>query len=221
VEFYIDDSFKAADTSAPYSYTWDTTLFEDGLHTIRARVYNNNGKSSDSEIEVFIGYSLVIQTDAGGTTNPAPGTYTYNPGYQVQVTAIPNTNYEFVNWTGSISSTQNPVTVTMDADKTIKANFRFVFAPIATGRKVLNRTFSQAEYIDILSWVADPANQGLDIAKYRIYQIISGTPSLLVELAGNESEYYHRRAGQASIRYAIAAVTRCGREGAPAEITVQ
>jgi len=292
VEFYIDDSFKAADTSAPYSYTWDTTLFEDGLHTIRARAYNNNGKSSDSEIEVFIGYSLVIQTDAGGATNPAPGTYIYNPGYQVQVTAIPNTNYEFENWTGTILSTRNPVTVTMDANKTIKANFRlkprltipssqygatnpspgvyyyatgtqvqirpipdtysvfinwsgsatgssdplsvtmnndktiianfrFIFAPIATGRKVLNRTFSQAEYINILSWVADPANQGLDIVKYRIYQINSGTPSLLVELAGNESEYDHRRVGQASIRYAIAAVTSSGREGAPAEITVQ
>jgi len=40
-------------------------------------------------------------------------------------------------------------------------------------------------------------------------------------LAGNESEYDHRRVGQASIRYAIAAVTSSGREGAPAEITVQ
>jgi hypothetical protein len=221
VEFYIDDSFKAADTSAPYSYTWDARFFEVGLHTIRARAFNNNGKSSDVETEVFVVYSLVIQTDAGGTTNPAPGTYAYDPGYHAQVTAVPNTNYEFVNWTGDISSTQNPVTVTMDANKTIKANFRFIYAPIATGRKVLNRTFSQAEYINILSWVADPANQGLDIAKYRIYQIINGTPSLLVELAGNESEYYHRRAGQASIRYAIAAVTRSGREGALAEITIQ
>jgi len=166
-------------------------------------------------------HTLTIQADSNGTTNPTPGIHTYVPGNQVQVTAVPNTNYEFVNWTGSISSTENPVTVTMDANKTIKANFRFIFAPIATGRKVLNRTFSQAEYIDILSWVADPANQALDIAKYRIYQIVNGTPSLLVELAGNESEYYHRRAGQTSIRYAIAAVTRSGREGAPAEITVQ
>jgi hypothetical protein len=53
VEFYVDDSFKGSDTSAPYSYTWDTRPYEDGLHTIRTRAYNKNGKSSDTEREVF------------------------------------------------------------------------------------------------------------------------------------------------------------------------
>jgi len=246
----------------------------------------------DRAIQSFPGNTLTIQASTGGTTNPTPGTYTYDPGTQVQVTAIPNTNYEFVNWTGSISSTQNPVTVTMDSDKTVKANFRlkpkltiqagsygtttpspgvyyyatgtvvqvtaipdtysifimwsesatgstnpvnltmdsdkslyahfrYIYAPIATGRKVLNRTFSQAEYINILSWQANPSNSGLDITKYRIYQIISGTPSLLVELASSQLEYYHRNAGQASIQYAIVAVTSSNREGAPATVTVQ
>jgi len=238
------------------------------------------------------GYALTIQASTGGTTNPTPGTYTYDQGTQIQVTAIPDTNCEFVNWTGSISSTQNPVTVTMDSDKTVKANFRvkpkltiqagtggttnpipgvyyyatgttvqvtaipntysifinwsesatgsanpvsltmdsdkslyahfrYIYAPIATGRKVLNRTFSQAEYINILSWQADPANDGLDIAKYRIYQMSGTTPSLLVELASGELEYYHRNAGQATIQYTIVAVTSSNREGAPATVTIQ
>ena len=69
-------------------------------------------------------FTLTIQAGTGGTTSPAPGTYNYSSGSQVQVTAIPSTNYEFVSWTGDISSTQNPVTVTMDGNKTIKANFR-------------------------------------------------------------------------------------------------
>jgi hypothetical protein len=47
------------------------------------------------------------------------------------------------------------------------------------------------------------------------------TPSLLVELASSELEYYHRKAGQASIQYAIVAVTSSNREGAPATVTVQ
>lgn len=246
----------------------------------------------DRAIQSFPGNTLTIQASTGGTTNPTPGTYTYDQGTQVQVTAIPNTNYEFVNWTGSISSTQNPVTVTMNSDMTIKANFRlkpkltiqvgsygtttpspgvyyyatgtvvqvtavpdtysifimwsesatgstnpvnltmdsdkslyahfrYIYAPIATGRKVLNRTFSQAEYINILSWQANPSNSGLDITKYRIYQIISGTPSLLVELASSQLEYSHRNAGQASIQYYIVAVTSSNREGAPATVTVQ
>jgi hypothetical protein len=235
---------------------------------------------------------LTIQAGTGGTTNPSPGDYYYATGAQVQVTAVPDTNYEFVNWSGSISSTQNPVTVTMDSDKTVKANFRlkpkltiqsnefgtttpspgvyyyatgtvvqvtaipyaysifiswsgsatgstnpvsltmdsdkslyayfrYIYAPIATGRKVLNRTFSQAEYIDILSWQANPANDGLDITKYRIYQMSGAMPSLLVELAADQVEYSRRNAGQASIQYTIVAVTSSNREGAPATVTVQ
>jgi hypothetical protein len=53
VEFYIDGSLIAADSSAPYAYSWDTTLAEDGRHMIRAQAYNQNGKSSDAEVEVF------------------------------------------------------------------------------------------------------------------------------------------------------------------------
>jgi hypothetical protein len=53
VEFYVDEVLKASATSAPYSYTWDTRPYEDGLHTIRVRAYNKNGKSSDAERAVF------------------------------------------------------------------------------------------------------------------------------------------------------------------------
>jgi hypothetical protein len=109
----------------------------------------------------------------------------------------------------------------MDSDKSLYAHFRYIYAPIATGRKVLNRTFSQAEYINILSWQANPSNDGLDITKYRIYQMSGATATLLVELASSKLEYYHRKAGQPSIQYAIRAVTRSGREGAPALVTVQ
>lgn len=165
--------------------------------------------------------TLNISTSLGGTTNPAPGTYTYNEDTLVTITAIPNTNYGFVNWSGDISSTQNPVTVTMDGNKTIEAHFRYIYAPTASGVKVLNRSFSQAEYINILSWEANPANAGLDITKYKIYLINNGTPSLLAEVGADQSQYYHRKAGQASIQYAIVAVTRGGHEGAPALVTVQ
>jgi len=137
------------------------------------------------------------------------------------VTAIPDTYAIFINWTGSATGSTNPVSLTMDSDKSLYAHFHYIYAPIATGRKVLNRTFSQAEYINILSWQANPSNDGLDITKYRIYQMIGTTPTLLVELASSQFEYYHRKAGQASIQYAIVAVTSSNREGAPATVTVQ
>jgi len=164
---------------------------------------------------------LTIQAGTGGTTNPSPGDYYYATGAQVQVSAIPDTYSIFISWSGSSTGSANPVSLTMDSDKSISAYFRYIYAPIATGRKVLNRTFSQAEYINILSWRTATANEGLDITKYRIYTMSGDTPTLLVELAGDKIEYYHRKAGQASIQYAIRAVTSSGREGAPALVTVQ
>jgi uncharacterized repeat protein (TIGR02543 family) len=67
--------------------------------------------------------TLIIQASTGGTTNPAPGAYPYNSGVQITITAIPNSGYTFSGWSGSATGNINPLTVTVDSDKTIKANF--------------------------------------------------------------------------------------------------
>jgi len=68
-------------------------------------------------------HTLTIAAGSGGTTDPSPGSYDYAPGTQVAVTAIPNTGYQFNGWSGDASGTTNPITVTMDDDKMIAANF--------------------------------------------------------------------------------------------------
>jgi len=68
--------------------------------------------------------SLTITAGNGGTTDPSPGTYTYDEGTEVTITAIPDSGYEFSNWSGDASGADNPITVTMDGDKSITANFR-------------------------------------------------------------------------------------------------
>jgi hypothetical protein len=75
--------------------------------------------------------TLNIQTSSGGTTIPAPGTYTYNYGSSVTVTAIPDSYYGFNYWL--LDGTQlydNPITVTMDSDHTLKACFPSGGGPI-------------------------------------------------------------------------------------------
>ena len=128
VEFYIDDSFEATDTSSPYTYDWDTTSLEEGPHKIRARAYNNSGKSSDAEIEITVrnNMKLTISSGVGGTTEPEPGTYSYLIDSDVSVTALPDSGYRFSEWTGDVPSgheEDNPLIITMDADKSIEANF--------------------------------------------------------------------------------------------------
>ena len=67
--------------------------------------------------------TLTIAAGAGGTTSPAPNTYTHDYGTQIQVTAIPSSGYQFSGWSGAASGTTNPITITMDADKSITASF--------------------------------------------------------------------------------------------------
>jgi uncharacterized repeat protein (TIGR02543 family) len=68
-------------------------------------------------------YFLTITARSGGTTDPSPGTHTYDTGTQVTITATPNSGYQFSNWSGDASGTTNPITITMDSDKSITANF--------------------------------------------------------------------------------------------------
>lgn len=67
---------------------------------------------------------LLLNTSAvNGTITKNPDLSTYGYGTSVTLTAIPNTNYAFANWTGSVSTTTNPTTIIMDGDKNMTANF--------------------------------------------------------------------------------------------------
>ncbi|HEC87039.1 MAG TPA: hypothetical protein ENI49_04135, partial [Thermoplasmatales archaeon] len=51
VEFYIDDKFKANDTTEPYVWTWDEKTF--GRHTIKVIAYDNAGNHVSKQITVW------------------------------------------------------------------------------------------------------------------------------------------------------------------------
>jgi len=71
----------------------------------------------------FVQYTLTINAGTGGTTYPEPGSYTHDSGTEVSVKAVPSSGYQFSGWTGDASGTSNPITITMDSDKSITANF--------------------------------------------------------------------------------------------------
>ncbi len=174
----------------------------------------------DAAVSYLSAYTLTIETSAFGTTNPAPGVHGYPFNTTVPVTAVPNTYATVFNWTGDASGTANPVNVLIDRSKSIKANFKHIYPPSAAGEKVLNRSFSQAEYIDILTWTADARNASLSIDHYNIYLMNGDTPTLLAAVDAADSQYMHRKAGAEAQTYRIAAVTSGGREGEPVTVTV-
>lgn len=68
--------------------------------------------------------TLTIVSREGGTTSPAPGSYSYTKNSTVSITAIPSSGYVFDHWSvdGGISYS-NPITLTLDANKRIEAFF--------------------------------------------------------------------------------------------------
>jgi len=66
-------------------------------------------------------YDLTTSVTGSGTVNPSGGTY--DEGTVVTLTATPNTGYEFSHWSGDAGGSTNPVSITMNSDKSITANF--------------------------------------------------------------------------------------------------
>ena len=50
----------------------------------------------------------------------------YNSGTIVELTAEPTGDWEFVEWTGDLTGSENPVQITIDGPKTVKAKFELV-----------------------------------------------------------------------------------------------
>ena len=78
-----------------------------------------------------ITYNLTISsTDGGNVTEPGEGTFTYNASEVVDLKAVADTGYEFVNWSGDVGwiadVNANETTITMNDNYTIMANFEVI-----------------------------------------------------------------------------------------------
>ncbi|MGB5925597.1 MAG: hypothetical protein WBH01_05830 [Dehalococcoidia bacterium] len=68
-------------------------------------------------------HTLSVSVSGQGTTNPSVGSHGYDEGTEVTVTAYSASGWEFDHWSGALSGSQNPTTMTMDSDKQVSATF--------------------------------------------------------------------------------------------------
>src|SRR5690349_13832389 len=90
----------------------------------------NFGAGSSSKVEAVTCFTLTLITKGGGAITPSPSPdcnnatlLQYSSGTPVQLTASANSSYHFGSWSGALSGTTNPQSVTMNAAKSVTANF--------------------------------------------------------------------------------------------------
>ena len=109
-------SGNAIPTKAGYSFSPSSRSYTN----VTSDILNQDYAAS------IIQHMLTIAAGTGGTTDPVPGSYPYDYGTQVSVTAVPSSGYQFSGWSGDASGTTNPITITMDSNKSITANFTVI-----------------------------------------------------------------------------------------------
>ena len=66
---------------------------------------------------------ITINVEGNGTTNPIPGRHVYKEGTPISITALPDSGCEFKGWTGDFSGTSPTLSITMDRNIAITAQF--------------------------------------------------------------------------------------------------
>jgi uncharacterized repeat protein (TIGR02543 family) len=138
-------------------------------------------------------YTLTITTDGSGsvTKNPNQATYTY--GQVVTLTAIPSTGWAFSSWTGDITGSQNPKTITMNANRAVTAHFVDSMSPQMSNiaRTTSNPLDTDPSYgwVNVSCTITD--NVGVSQVLLRIHNP-SGTWNNVSMTAGSAGKYYYR-----------------------------
>lgn len=110
-----------ATASSGYSFSgWsgDTTSSSNPI-----TVKMNNDKNLTANYTANPVCYILNINGVNGVVNKNPDKTCYNEGEQVTLTAIPNSGYNFAGWNGDVTGTSNPLTILMNSNKNITANF--------------------------------------------------------------------------------------------------
>ena len=110
------------------------TYVLEGTFTLPEGLVNPDGLKATIKVTVEKApaktYTVIVETDKNmGTVSMDKSDGTYEEGTKATLKASANEGYEFVNWTdadGKVVSTSNPYTFEVNANTTLKANFKKV-----------------------------------------------------------------------------------------------
>jgi len=113
------------------------------------RAGNMSEAYSPGKVTVGQVYTLTVNVTGQGSVTKNPDQAAYGHGTQVTLTAVPATGWTFSHWTGDLTGSANPATITMDGDKAVTAVFtqqQYTLTVNVTGQGSVTKNPDQAAY---------------------------------------------------------------------------
>ena len=145
---------------------------------------------------------LTMAVNGNGSTSPSVGTHTYPEGTVVLIAAIANSGQQFDNWTGSASSNSAATTITMNADKTVTANFS-VDAAVSSLEAALAAAEAQ---VSALETELASAEAEVSSLKANLTAAEAQVSALETELASAEAEISSLKAEVSALKAQVSAL---------------
>jgi uncharacterized repeat protein (TIGR02543 family) len=106
-------------------------------------------------------YTLTVTIIGSGSVGRTPAQATYHYGDVVQLTATPDLGWSFGSWSGGLSGSMNPASLTITGDMTVTASFAqneytLSISVVGSGSVDLNPTQTSYHYGDVVQVTANP-----------------------------------------------------------------
>ncbi len=121
------------------------------------RFYNRALSAEEIALLVSVSYSLSYTVVGQGAVSLSPEGGEYIAGTEVEMTATAVDGFEFTGWSGDVTSTENPLVVTIDADMSVTATFeaiKYALEVTIVGNGTV--TPGSGEYTGVMALTATP-----------------------------------------------------------------
>jgi uncharacterized repeat protein (TIGR02543 family) len=86
-------------------------------------IMNANKTVTATFVLAPVQYTLTVNVTGSGSVTKNPDKAQYDSGEVVQLTAVPATGWVFSGWSGDLTGSTNPTSITMNGPKSVVANF--------------------------------------------------------------------------------------------------
>lgn len=113
---------SGADSTRTASFTFSVA----GTYYVRSAANDGSGWVQSATVAITVvalppvQYALITSAGSGGAVSPGGN---YSAGTIVTVTATPDTTHDFAGWSGDAAGTSNPLSLTLDRNKSVQASF--------------------------------------------------------------------------------------------------